>query len=171
MYNRVKEVIVSFAKISMISLFFLVSKLFCFLNFSSNHIMFSQFKIFKREHSFETIAIILTLKSLDKSYADIVAHTHSFKFIVSIIVYRLQKQKTKILRFTKGVDRLLKLDARTKRRLIRHVKANPNDNFAILIIFFKTSKFFHRNTVRRCRGIGVLSDDQTGSDIAGESGE
>ena len=149
MYNRVGEVTVPFAKISMTSLFFLISKLFCFFNFSSNHIMFSQLKIFRREHFSETIAIILILKSLSKSYVDIVVHTHFFKFTVSTIVHRLQRQKIEILKFTKRVDRFVKLDARIKRRLIRHVKTNSHDNFAILVIFFKTDKFFHRDTVRR----------------------
>ena len=133
----------------MTSLLFLISKLFCSFNFSSNHIMFSQLKIFRREYSSETIAIILILKSLNKSYVNIVVHTHFFKSIISIIVHRLQKQKIETLKFTKRVDRVLKLDVRIIHRLICHVKTNFHDNFAILIIFFKTDKFFHRNIVRR----------------------
>ena len=124
------------------------SKLPCSLNISSNHIMATHPKSFRREHSSKTIAIILTLKNLEKSFDEIATHLQLPKSIVSSIIHRLHRQKTNFFRFTKRADRSLKLNARNRRHLIRHVKSNPHDNFDALISLSKAEKSIHRNIVR-----------------------
>jgi hypothetical protein len=111
--------------------------------------MSSKSKTAKREHSSEIIAIILTLHSLSKSYAEIVCHLKLFRSSVFIIIHRNRKQQNNSLRFTKRADRSLKLNARVRRRLIRHVKTNFRNNFAVLVTFSKTSTIIHRVTTRR----------------------
>jgi hypothetical protein len=119
------------------------------LNFWSNFIMSSKSKTARREHSSEIIAIILTLHSLNKSYAEIVCHLKLSRSSVFIIIHRNRRQQNNTFRLTKRADRSLKLNARARRRLIRHVKANPRNNFAALVISFKTGTIIHRVTTRR----------------------
>jgi transposase len=111
--------------------------------------MSSKSKTSRREHSFETIAIILTLKSLNKSHDEIVTHLKLSKFTIITILHRHQRQENAFLRSSKRVEWSLKLNARVRRRLIRHVKTNSHDNFAALIIFSKSNIIIHRVTVRR----------------------
>jgi transposase len=120
----------------------------CSLISSSNHIMPSKSKSSRREHSSETIAIILTLKNLSKSHAQIVDHLKLSKFIVIIIVHRIQRQENSSLRPTKRAGRPHKLNARARRRLIRHVEANSRDDFATLSSLSKVTHSVHRVIVR-----------------------
>jgi transposase len=69
-------------------------------------------KTSRREHSSETIAVILTLKNLSKSHEQIADHLKLSKSIVIIIVHRIQRQENSSLRLTKRADRPLKLNAR-----------------------------------------------------------
>jgi hypothetical protein len=128
----------------MISSIFLSSKLSCFLNSSSNHSMSSKIKTVRNEHSSKTIAVIL----IRKSHEQIVDHLKLSKFIVIIIVHRIQRQKHSFLRLTKRADRSHKLNARAWRRLFRHVETNSSDDFATLSIFSKITHSIHRVTIR-----------------------
>ncbi len=108
----------------------------------------SKLKTFRREHSSETIAVILILKNLSKSHEQIVDHLKLSKFIVIIIVHRIQRQENSSLRLTKRVDRSLKLNARARRRLIRHVESNSTDDYATLSTLSKATHSIHRVTIR-----------------------
>jgi hypothetical protein len=132
----------------MISSTSLFSKSSCSLIFSSNHIMSSKSKISRREHSSKTIVIILILKNLSKSHVQIIDHLKLSKFIVIIIVHRIQRQENSSLRFIKRVDRSYKLNANARRRLIRHVETNSKDDFATLNNFSKVTHSIHRVTIR-----------------------
>jgi hypothetical protein len=110
--------------------------------------MSSKSKISKREHSSKTIAIILILKNLSKSNAQIIDHFKLSKFIVIIIVHRIQRQENSSLRLIKRADRSHKLNARARRRLIRHVETNSRDDFATLSSFSKVTHSIHRVTIR-----------------------
>ena len=101
-------------------------------------------KTVRREHSFEIIAIILNLRNLEKLFDEITIHLQLLKSIIISIVHQLHRQKIELLRSTKRVDQLLKLNARDKRHLIRHVELNLHDDFAALTSPSKTEKFIHR---------------------------
>jgi hypothetical protein len=125
--------------------------LFCFVSFWSNFIMTSVRKISRREHSSKIIAVILTLRSLRKSYAEISDHVKLSRSSVFIIIHRqqrLQNCSTVLVRFTKRVDRSLKLDAKIRQRLIRHVETNPRDDFATVTTSSKFTHSIHRVTIR-----------------------
>jgi transposase len=106
-------------------------------------------KTFRREHSSETVAIIISLKSLKKSHDEIAQHLKLFKSSVTSIIHRKQREEECGFRSTKRAERPHKLDARARRRLIRHVEANLNDDFATLTSPSKATHLIHRFIVRR----------------------
>lgn len=120
----------------------------CFPNISSNHIMSTKPKSSRREHSSKTIAIILTLRSLEKFFGEIATHLQLPKSTVSTIVHRLHRQKRESLCPTKRAGWPLKLNTRERRYLIRHLESNPHDNFDALTNPSKARKPVHRSTVR-----------------------
>jgi hypothetical protein len=106
-------------------------------------------KIFRREHSSETVIIIISLKSLRKSHDEIAQHLKLLKFFVISIIHRKQREEECDFRSTKRAERPLKLDARARRRFTRHVESNLRDDFAILISSSKVIRSIHRFIVRR----------------------
>ncbi len=106
-------------------------------------------KIFRKEHSSETVIIIISLKSLKKSHDEIAQHLKLFKFFVTSIIHRKQREEECDFRSTKRAEQSLKLDARARRRFIRHVESNLRDDFAILTSPSKVTRPIHRFIVRR----------------------
>ena len=103
----------------------------------------------RREHSSETIAVILCLHKLKKSHAQIAEHVKIPKSSVTTILHRQERNPDHPLRPTKRAGRPLKLDARARRTLIRHVERYPHDNFAALATPSKTGQTLSRTTVRK----------------------
>jgi transposase len=127
---------------------FSFSKSSYMIKFSSNFIMSSKSKTSRRKHSSKTIAVIIILKSIEKSHDEIVSHLKLSKFIVTSIIHRQQRQEECPLRPTKRADRPLLLNARARRRLIRHVESNLQDDFATLTNPSKITNSIHRVTIR-----------------------
>ena len=73
--------------------------------------MLSKPKTSQHEHSSEIIAVILSLYNLGKSYGQIADHLKIVKSSVTTIIHRQLKNPDGLLRFTKRVERFLKLDA------------------------------------------------------------
>jgi hypothetical protein len=111
--------------------------------------MSSKSKTARREYSSETIAIILTLHSLSKSYAEIVYRLKLSRSFVFTSFIEIENNKTTLSDLQKRADRPLKMNARARRRLIRHVKTNLRNNFAVLIISTKSIIIIHRVTIRK----------------------
>jgi hypothetical protein len=119
------------------------------LNSLSIFVMSFRKKIFRREYSSETVIIIINLKSLKKSHDEIAQHLKLLKFFVISIIHRKQREEECDFRFIKRVERSLKLNARARRRFIRHVKSNLRDDFVILTSSSKIIRSIHRFIVRR----------------------
>ena len=86
----------------------------------------------RREHSPEIIAVILSLHQLGKSHSQIGHHLKIAKSSVTTFIHRQLRNPDGLLRPTKRAGRPLKLDARARRHLIRHVEQFPHDNFSAL---------------------------------------
>jgi transposase len=132
----------------MISLTSLFSKPSCSPIFSSNQAMPSKPKTSRREDFSEIIAIIISLKSLRKSHDEIISHLKLSKLSITSIIHRHQRRGECSLRLTKRVDRSLQLNARARRRFIRHVETNSRDDFATLTSLSKSTHSIHRATIR-----------------------
>ena len=119
------------------------------INISSNFIMSSNRKIFRRKHSTEIITIILILKNCEKSHDEIVRYLNIAWSSIIIIIHRNQRQSKSTFRINKRTNRSLKLTTRDSKCLLRHVKINSHDSFAALTTLSKSEKRLHRNIVRK----------------------
>ena len=102
----------------------------------------------RREHSQETIAIILLLHNLKKSHSQIADHLKIAKSSVTTIIHQHNRNPEKLLRPTKCAGRPFKLDAQTQRQLICHVEKFPHNNFAALATPSKTGYTLSQTTTR-----------------------
>ncbi len=105
-------------------------------------------KTSRREHSPETVSVILMLHNLGKSLAQISDHVKVPRATVGHIIHRATRAPDNQLRSNKRAGRPPKLDARARRALIRHVERNPHDNLASLGTPSKTGKTLGRKAVR-----------------------
>ena len=125
--------------------FSVISFLCHFTNSQPITIMPAKPKTARREHSNETISVILALHSAGKSHGKIAEYVKIPKSTVTRILQRASKNPNKPYRKTKRVGRSTKLNARSQRALIRHVERFPHDNLAAL---GTPSKSLSRGTVR-----------------------
>ena len=103
-----------------------------FTNSLSNSTMPSKPKTSRREHSIETVSVILALHNLGKSLGQVSDHVKVPRATVGHIIHRATRTPDHLLRLNKRAGRLAKLDGRARRALIRHVERNPHDNLASL---------------------------------------
>lgn len=108
------------------------------INLSSIFIMFSIFKISKREYSNELMTIILSLKKFSLSYSQINNFTKIPKSFVIKIIQRCFINDESFHDKKKRIERPFKLNEKAKRSLIRYVERNSHDN---LISLITSSKF------------------------------
>lgn len=106
-------------------------------------------KTSRREHSAETLAIIISLHNKGKSLAQIGNHLNLSRPTVATIIHRHHRQPDHPLRPTKRAGRPPKLDGRDKRALVRHVEQNPHDNLKALGTPSKSGQTLSRATVRK----------------------
>ena len=114
-------------------------------------------KTTRREHSSETIAMILALKKVDKTVAEIARVVEIPEQSVRTILRRAETQPDQPYRKPRRTGRPPKLTERARRRLIRHMEANPRDNLLALSTPSKSGSKIHRNTVRKyLKGAGYF---------------
>ena len=119
-----------------------------FINFPSNSTTPPKSKTARREHSGETVAVILTLRNLGKSFGQIGDHVKLPRSTIVHIIHRAARKPEEPYRPTKRARQPAKLDARARWALIRHVERNPEDNLAVLGTPSKTGHKLGHNALR-----------------------
>ncbi len=128
--------------------FAVISFLCHFTNSQPITIMFAKSKTARREHSNETISVILTLYSAGKSHEKMADYVKIPKLTINRILQWASKNPNKLYRKTKRIRQSTKLNARSQRTLIYHVERFPHDNLAALGIPSKSGHTLSRGTVR-----------------------
>ena len=109
----------------------------------------SEPKTARREHSSETIAVVLALRGLGKSHGEIGRHMNLARTTVTTLLHRADRQPDGPSHSKKRPGRPNKLDTRARRALIRHIEKNSHDNLLCLATPSKSGKKLHKNTVRK----------------------
>ena len=118
------------------------------INFHLINEMPSKPKTARREHSSETIAIVVALHEVHYSYAEIARQVRLARSTVVTIVHRAKRQADASSVPKKRTGRPTKLNVRARRALIRHVEKNPHDNLLALTTPSKSGQKLSRVTVR-----------------------
>ena len=103
----------------------------------------------RREHSAETLAIIISMHEEGKSHAQISDHLKLAKSTVTSIIHRHNRQLEHPLRPTTRSSRPLMLDDRARILFIRHIEQNPRDNLKALGTPSKSGQTLSRAAVRK----------------------
>ena len=111
-------------------------------------------KTARREHSSETIAIVVALHEVHLSYAEIARQVRLARSTVVTIVHRAKRQADASSVPKKRTGRPTKLNVRARRALIRHVEKNPHDNLLALTTPSKSGQKLSRVTVRKYLKLG-----------------
>jgi transposase len=122
---------------------------YCISEFTYTPKMPSKPKTARREHSSETIAVILALDSLGYSIRDIRKENGLPKSTIHGIIRRAIRNAESPHRKARRTGRPPKLDVRAERRLIRFVGLNPFETIACYSTPSKTGYRIHLNTTRR----------------------
>ena len=128
--------------------FTVISYLCHFTNSQPITIMPSKPKTVRREHSGETISVVLALHSAGKSHAQIADYVKIPKSTVTRLIQRASQNPNEPYRKTKRVGRPTKLNARSQRALLRHIERFPHDNLAALGTLSRSGHTLSRGTVR-----------------------
>lgn len=106
----------------------------------------SKLKTSRREHSKETIAIILALHASSLSHGEIAQQVRIPKSTVTKIIHRVTKTSKTPQSKSKKRGRPPKLDARARRELVRHVEKYPQDNLNSLTTLSKSGQQLSKTT-------------------------
>lgn len=106
-------------------------------------------KTVRREHSSEIISTIIALHEIHCSYAEIARQVKLTRPTVVTIVHRITRNPDASCDRKKRVGRPVKLDARARRALIRHIDRNPHENLLALATPSKSGHKLSRCTVRK----------------------
>ncbi len=146
--NRVQEVIHRSALTEAPTNFTVILFLCHFTNSQPITIMPTKPKTTRREHSNETISVILALHSTGKSHGKIADYVKISKLTVTRILQRASKNPNEQYYKTKCIGRSNKLNAWSQRVLIHHVERFPHDNLAALGTPSKSGHKLSQGTVR-----------------------
>jgi transposase len=111
--------------------------------------MFSKSKISRRQHSKESIAVILKLYSLEYSSSKIGTEIDVLKSIVTRIIKQADLHSNIFIQSTKRSGRPPKLNKRGERALLRYIAKFSKETLAALLISSKSGQRLHPNTIRR----------------------
>jgi transposase len=106
-------------------------------------------KTARREHSPETIAVILALDSIGYSIRQIRKENGLAKSTIHGIIRRAVRNPDAPYRKARRTGRPPKLDERAERRLIRFIGLNPFETIASYSTPSKSGYLMHLNTTRR----------------------
>ena len=155
--NRVQEVMHRSALTEAPTNFSVISFLCHFTNSQPITIMPAKPKTARREHSNETISVILALHSAGKLYGKIADYVKISKSTVTRILQQASKNPNKLYYKIKRIGRSTKLNARSQRALICHIERFPHDNLATLGTSSKSGHILSRKMIRSyLKTIGYL---------------
>lgn len=94
----------------------------------------------RREHSAETLAIIILMHETGKAHLQISDHLKLAESTMTFIIHNHNKQPKHPLQLINRAGRPLKLEDQAIKPIIRHIEQNSYDNFKTIVTSSKSGQ-------------------------------